>query len=196
LRENCARLGATCVEITSDVPPALRADPPSVDSAPESAAGEEAHLDTTTRSPNSLAPRSGERARETGSFPPTVEASKRAPVDVAPALFDRIMLDAPCSNSGVLRRRVDLRWRIREAELARLSREQGALLRQAAAQLKPGGRLVYSTCSLEPEENETVTRQFLAEHPEFTLDSERQLLPFRDQVDGAYVAAMRSRESH
>jgi 16S rRNA (cytosine967-C5)-methyltransferase len=106
------------------------------------------------------------------------------------ALYDRILLDAPCSNSGVLRRRVDLRWRIRAEELDRLRREQATLLRQAAAQLKPGGRLVYSTCSLEPEENETVAREFLAGHPEFTLERERQLLPFRDQVDGAYVACL------
>ncbi len=111
----------------------------------------------------------------------------------AAAPFDRILLDAPCSNSGVLRRRVDLRWRIREEELARLGREQGALLRQAAAQLKPGGRLVYSTCSLESEENENVMGEFLAENGEFTLESQRQLLPFADGVDGAYVAALRRR---
>jgi 16S rRNA (cytosine967-C5)-methyltransferase len=142
LRENCERLGVTCVEIAEgDIASALRADSPS--------AG-------------------------TGVL-----------------LYDRILLDAPCSNSGVLRRRVDLRWRIRAEELVRLRGEQAALLREAAVQLKPGGLLVYSTCSLEAEENETVTRDFLAEHANFTLESERQLLPFRDQVDGAYVAALR-----
>jgi 16S rRNA (cytosine967-C5)-methyltransferase len=111
------------------------------------------------------------------------------------ARFDRVLLDAPCSNSGVLRRRIDGRWRIQPEPLARLRRAQGMLLRQAAAQLKPGGRLVYSTCSLEPEENESVTAEFLGEHPEFTLESQRQLLPFADQVDGAFVAVMRCGES-
>jgi 16S rRNA (cytosine967-C5)-methyltransferase len=68
-----------------------------------------------------------------------------------------------------------------------------AMLREAATKLKPGGRLVYSTCSLEPEENERVAEEFLREHGEFTLESQRQLMPFADEVDGAYVAAMRRR---
>ncbi len=67
--------------------------------------------------------------------------------------FDRILVDAPCSNTGVMRRRVDLRWRIRPEEIERLRAAQLELLRQAAPRLKPGGTLVYSTCSLEPEEN-------------------------------------------
>src|SRR5262249_15997100 len=67
--------------------------------------------------------------------------------------FDRVLVDAPCSNTGVMRRRVDLRWRIGEKEIERLGREQLTLLRQAATRLKPGGTLVYSTCSLEREEN-------------------------------------------
>jgi 16S rRNA (cytosine967-C5)-methyltransferase len=62
------------------------------------------------------------------------------------------------------------------------------LLNQAAPRLKPGGTLVYSTCSLEPEENAEVVKQFLAAHPEFKLERERALLPFTDAVDGAYVA--------
>jgi 16S rRNA (cytosine967-C5)-methyltransferase len=107
--------------------------------------------------------------------------------------FDRILVDAPCSNTGVLRRRVDLRWRLRPQELERLPPRQGAMLRRVAAQLKPGGRLVYSTCSLEPEENEDVTREFLKEHGEFALENQRQLLPFVDQVDGAWVASLRRR---
>jgi 16S rRNA (cytosine967-C5)-methyltransferase len=105
--------------------------------------------------------------------------------------FDRILIDAPCSNTGVMRRRVDLRWRISEAEILRLQKTQLELLNQAAQQLKPGGVIVYSTCSLEPEENSGVVNQFLAVNPNFTLETERQLLPFADGVDGAYVAKLK-----
>jgi len=105
-------------------------------------------------------------------------------------LFDRILVDAPCSNTGVMRRRVDLRWRIQPAELERLSRVQLELLRQATVLLKPGGTLVYSTCSLEPEENGGVVQEFLAGRKEFHLESDRALIPFADAVDGAYVARL------
>ena len=106
-------------------------------------------------------------------------------------LFDRILIDAPCSNTGVMRRRVDLRWRIRPSEIQRLRATQLDLLRQAAALLKPGGTLVYSTCSLEPEENGEVMDEFLRVHPEFELERTRELLPFADSVDGSYVARLR-----
>ena len=116
------------------------------------------------------------------------------PSDImVPALtrqFDRILVDAPCSNTGVLRRRLDLRWRIRVEELSRLQKTQLELLDQAALQLKPSGTLVYSTCSLEPEENRAVVEQFLALHPNFHLDRERELLPFADGVDGTYAARL------
>ena len=105
--------------------------------------------------------------------------------------YDRILIDAPCSNTGVLRRRLDLRWRIRPEEVTRLRETQLNILRQGAARLKPGGTLVYSTCSLEPEENSQVVTTFLAEQPQFKLIKERSLLPFRDNVDGAYVAKLK-----
>jgi 16S rRNA (cytosine967-C5)-methyltransferase len=108
-----------------------------------------------------------------------------------PSLFDRILVDAPCSNTGVMRRRVDLRWRIKPGEIERLRQAQRALLEESAPQLKAGGTLVYSTCSLEPEENESVARDFLEGHAEFKLERQRQLLPFADGVDGAFVARMR-----
>jgi len=111
-------------------------------------------------------------------------------LDSQPSTFDKILVDAPCSNTGVLRRRVDLRWRIRPEEIERLSSTQLDLLRRAAATLKSGGTLVYSTCSLESEENIGVVKQFLALHASFKLEHERELLPFADGADGAYVARM------
>jgi 16S rRNA (cytosine967-C5)-methyltransferase len=105
-------------------------------------------------------------------------------------LFDRVLVDAPCSNTGVMRRRVDLRWRIRLEEIARLRVAQLGLLRKAAAQVRPGGVLVYSTCSLEPQENAEVIHAFLGDNPKFQLQTERELIPFLDEVDGAYVALM------
>ena len=104
--------------------------------------------------------------------------------------FDRILIDAPCSNTGVMRRRVDLRWRIRLGEIARLRSTQLELLRQAAPLLKQGGVLVYSTCSLEQEENSEVVNEFLGGHTDFKLERTRELLPFVDGVDGTYVARM------
>jgi 16S rRNA (cytosine967-C5)-methyltransferase len=89
-----------------------------------------------------------------------------------------------------MRRRVDLRWRIRPEEIERLRLAQLDLLRQAALALRPGGKLVYSTCSLEPEENAGVIEVFLNEHSHFKLERERELIPFADNVDGAYVCLL------
>jgi 16S rRNA (cytosine967-C5)-methyltransferase len=108
-------------------------------------------------------------------------------------LFDRILIDAPCSNTGVMRRRVDLRWRIRPVEIGRLRATQRELLHQAAALLRPGGTLVYSTCSLEPEENSELVEEFLTTNAGFKLDHARELLPFADAVDGTYVARLSTR---
>jgi 16S rRNA (cytosine967-C5)-methyltransferase len=106
------------------------------------------------------------------------------------ARVDRALVDAPCSNTGVMRRRVDLRWRIQPAEIERLKATQLELLNGVAVQIRPGGTLVYSTCSLEPEENREVVNRFLADHERFKLERERELLPFVDGVDGVYVARM------
>ncbi len=103
------------------------------------------------------------------------------------ATLDRVLLDAPCSNTGVLRRRVDLRWRLRQEEIARLAAVQKKLLTAAGELTRPGGVLVYSTCSLEPEENEQVIEGL----PGFVLESQRATWPPRDDMDGAFVARFR-----
>ena len=102
--------------------------------------------------------------------------------------FDAILLDVPCSNTGVIRRRVDVRWRLQAPDIARIALTQRKILDHALPCLKPGGRLVYSTCSLEAEENLGLAEAFLAEHPQLRLHSTRQALPFRDHTDGAFAA--------
>jgi 16S rRNA (cytosine967-C5)-methyltransferase len=84
-------------------------------------------------------------------------------------LFDRILIDVPCTNTGVMRRRVDVRWRLRPESVARMRQQQMEITRRVAALLKPGGILVYSTCSLEPEENEEAMQEFLREFPKWRL---------------------------
>ncbi|MGD0206715.1 MAG: 16S rRNA (cytosine(967)-C(5))-methyltransferase RsmB [Verrucomicrobiota bacterium] len=129
------------------------------------------------------------RGRQSAHYLPSED--QRRLTSAATELFDRILVDAPCSNTGVMRRRVDLRWRIQPEEIERLRTAQLDLLQQAAPQVKPGGVLVYSTCSLEPEENQEVVKQFLSERADFKLEYEHKLLPFTDNVDGAYVAQLK-----
>ena len=102
--------------------------------------------------------------------------------------FDRVLVDAPCSNTGVLRRRADLRWRIEETEIRKLATLQEKLLAAAAPFTKPQGILVYSTCSLEEEENRGVVERFVRSHPEFSLEATQSMFPPRDAMDGAFVA--------
>jgi 16S rRNA (cytosine967-C5)-methyltransferase len=107
------------------------------------------------------------------------------------APFDRILLDVPCTNTGVIRRRVDVRWRLTEEDFVRMPVQQLALVRRAVPLLRAGGTLVYSTCSLEHEENEAVVEQILRELPALTLEEVQSSLPFRDGVDGAFAARFR-----
>jgi len=109
--------------------------------------------------------------------------------------FDRVLVDAPCSNTGVMRRRVDVRWRLRARELPVLARKQLDLLKRAAKLLKPGGVLVYSTCSLETEENEEVIEKFLTIHRHYRQETARTITPMKDGVDGAFVARLRCEAS-
>ena len=105
--------------------------------------------------------------------------------------FDAILLDVPCSNTGVFRRRVDVRWRLRPSDIAELAKLQRQIIESALPCLKPGGRLVYSTCSIEADENENLITALLADHPELELDGTRQALPHRDDTDGAFAACLR-----
>jgi 16S rRNA (cytosine967-C5)-methyltransferase len=112
----------------------------------------------------------------------------QAGAPLEPGSFDRILVDAPCSNTGVIRRRVDVRWRLTDEDFLRMPAQQFALLRRTATLLKPGGTLVYSTCSLEPEENDQVVERVGAEIPTLRFIESRRTLPFVDGVDGAFAA--------
>ena len=112
-----------------------------------------------------------------------------APIDFYD-YFDAILLDVPCSNTGVLRRRVDARWRLQKLDVKELVVVQAGILAEAARCVKPGGRLVYSTCSIDPEENIEQVNRFVESHPGFSLKESRQILPFQDQTDGAFAALL------
>lgn len=146
-------------------------------------------------------------------------ARVRTPIEIVAADFtewaaaperepvDRVLLDAPCSGLGVLARRADLRWRRTPESLPELVALQDTLLDAAARVVRPGGLLVYATCTIEPEENSGRVRAFLERHDDFVLEPAAGLvpdalldedgclltLPFRDDVDGAYAARLRRR---
>jgi len=105
--------------------------------------------------------------------------------------YDRVLVDVPCSNTGVIRRRLDLRWRLSPEEIRLLTDEQLKLLGQAAEWAKPDGQLVYSTCSIEPAENEQLVARFLETKPDWQLINERTLHPVEDHTDGAYTARLK-----
>ena len=109
-----------------------------------------------------------------------------------PEKFSAVLLDAPCSNSGVIRHRVDVKWRLQPGDFARHARQQLELLASAARLVAPGGRLVYSTCSLDAEENERVVAAFLADAGgEFTLATQALSRPPESKCDGAAAFLLR-----
>jgi 16S rRNA (cytosine967-C5)-methyltransferase len=111
-----------------------------------------------------------------------------APGELASETFDGILLDVPCTNTGVLRRRPDARWRFSAERMKKVAATQRSILDGAASRVRHKGRLVYSTCSLEPEEDEALVAAWVRHHPEFKLVRERKTFPPADGVDGAYAA--------
>ena len=125
--------------------------------------------------------------------------------------IDRVLVDAPCSGLGTLRRNPDLKWRQSPQSIEELKAKQAAILSAAASLLKPGGRLVYATCSFLPEENQQVVQDFLNTHPQFRLLNCAELLaqqkipldtgefsqlsPLLHQTDGFFAAALTRAEA-
>ncbi len=109
--------------------------------------------------------------------------------DIAGGDYDAVFADVPCSGLGVIRKKPDIRYRPR-TDLEGLPELQSELLEAAATAVRPGGRLVYSTCTWRRSENEAVTERFLAAHPEFTKTRERTFWPDRDGTDGFYLCRM------
>ena len=101
-----------------------------------------------------------------------------------PAQYDAVIVDVPCSNTGVLRRRPDVKIRLQPSDVAALLPIQSGLLDAAAARVRLGGRLLYSTCSIEPEENEEQVAAFLRRHPAFKLVQGHTALPWQCGHDG------------
>lgn len=114
-------------------------------------------------------------------------------------VFDRVLVDAPCSGTGTLRHNPEIRWRLREADILNLAAQQKELLRNAARVVKPGGRLIYSTCSVEPEENEDVVSDFLGSTEEFRVVAQEtnstdlgsiRTWPHRQGADGFFAVVL------
>ncbi len=119
--------------------------------------------------------------------------------------FDAVLLDAPCSGLGVLNRRADLRWRIRKSSLVELEQLQQTLLEAASRYLKSGGTLVYSTCTLNKNENEAQVEAFLASHSDFIAESFeclgeqcstgcKTVYPYIDHSDGFFIAKLKRKD--
>jgi 16S rRNA (cytosine967-C5)-methyltransferase len=134
-----------------------------------------------------------------GFQPIAYDATRRLPF--ADDSFDCVMVDAPCSGTGTLRHNPEIRWRITAADIGNLAEKQTLILANASQMVRPGGRLVYSTCSVEPEENESVVGRFLDEHDDFAsavLDTSAEMQtetgairtwPHRQDVDGFFIKA-------
>ena len=119
--------------------------------------------------------------------------------------FDAVLVDAPCTGTGTFRRHPDARWRLRTSDLAVMGATQRTLLRAAASAVAPGGLLIYSTCSLEPEENDAQVESFLADNPGWTLEpppegsvpatvldaGRLRVLPQKHGTDGSFAARLR-----
>jgi 16S rRNA (cytosine967-C5)-methyltransferase len=137
--------------------------------------------------------RTAQRLRAANVIVEVADAECWAPADrdtQAPA-FDRVLVDPPCSGLGTLQARADLRWRVTPEAIGAMVSVQRRILASGAGALRPGGVLVYSTCTISLTENERLIAAFLDSHPEFGLDDVVVTLPHRDRTAGFYIARLR-----
>ncbi|MDE2365567.1 MAG: RsmB/NOP family class I SAM-dependent RNA methyltransferase [Betaproteobacteria bacterium] len=132
-------------------------------------------FDNSEKRLNNLKPRL-KRSGLSNLFPQLIGNENDIKVKRLAGKIDRVLVDAPCSGLGTLRRNPDLKWRQSPQSIEELKRKQAAILSSASHLLKPGGRLVYATCSFLPEENQEIIEHFLADHPQFTLLNCSELL--------------------
>jgi len=109
----------------------------------------------------------------------------------AAGAMDAVLVDAPCTGTGTLARHPDARWRLRPESISDLTRVQEGILEGAAGIVREGGILVYSTCTLEPEENEAQVEGFTARNPSFRLEETMKVLPHESGTDGSFAARFR-----
>jgi 16S rRNA (cytosine967-C5)-methyltransferase len=102
--------------------------------------------------------------------------------------FDRVLLDAPCSNTGVFRRRVEARWRLKPEDFEKLPVLQYGLLEVAAKMVRKDGVIIYSTCSIDPVENQKIIKGFISQYPSFNMNLEEAFFPVENSGDGGYLA--------
>ena len=108
--------------------------------------------------------------------------------------FDKVLVDAPCSGTGTLRRNPEIRWRLTPVDIVKLAEQQKLILRHAIEMVNPGGRLIYSTCSVELEENEEVIDAVLANDPRFQVVKTTRTWPQRDGCDGFFISVFERRQ--
>jgi 16S rRNA (cytosine967-C5)-methyltransferase len=131
-------------------------------------------FDTSERRLANLKPRLA-RSGLSNIHPQLIAGENDARIKRLAGKIDSVLIDAPCSGLGTLRRNPDLKWRQTPESVAKLAATQRAILASASRLPKPGGRIVYATCSVLPEENEDVVREFLARHPDYRLVPASQL---------------------
>jgi 16S rRNA (cytosine967-C5)-methyltransferase len=124
-----------------------------------------------------------------------VALNAEATLPFAAETFDRVLVDAPCTGTGTLRHNPEIRWRLSLENFRELPSVQGRILSEAARCLRRGGRLVYSTCSVEKEENEEVVAVFLQSHEDFRQTQVARTWPQRDDVDGFFLASLERQET-